>query len=58
SYDVETHILDFEGNIYGKRIRVYFEKSLGETKFLNSITDLKRVIQEYIEMWQNEEVNL
>lgn len=56
--DVETHIIDFEGNIYYKRIRVYFEKYLGETKFVRSVEELRKVIKEYVDMWRSEEVVL
>lgn len=56
--DVETHIIDFEDNIYYKPIRVYFVKFLGETKFVNSISELRNVIREYVELWKSEEVEI
>lgn len=57
-YDVETYILNFNQDIYGRRIRVYFEKLLGETRIFNSISELKKAIQGYVEMWESEEVKL
>ncbi|MCS7299251.1 MAG: bifunctional riboflavin kinase/FAD synthetase [Spirochaetia bacterium] len=56
--DVETHIIDFEGDIYNKRIRVHFCKFLGETKFVSSLNELRKVIKEYVDMWRNEEVEI
>ena len=56
--DVETHIIGFNQDIYGKRIRVYFHKYLGETKFVSSISELSQLIKEYVDMWESEEVVL
>ncbi|MEN2998363.1 MAG: riboflavin kinase [Brevinematia bacterium] len=54
--NVETYIIDFDGDIYRKRIRVYFDRYLGETKFVSSLHKLRDVIGEYVEFWRNEEV--
>ncbi|MCX8029444.1 MAG: bifunctional riboflavin kinase/FAD synthetase [Brevinematales bacterium] len=56
--DVETYIIDFDENIYNKKIRVYFDRFLGETKFVNSLDDLRKLIKGYVDYWKNEEVDL
>lgn len=42
---VETHIIDFEENIYGKRIEVFFLKKIRDEKKFNSIEELKSQIK-------------
>ena len=50
---IETHLLDFEGNLYGKLIRLEFCVRLRkETKF-DSVDALKRQIQRDIERCRN-----
>lgn len=48
--NVETHILDFDENIYNKRIRVHFERFLGETRFVTSLKELKKIVEGYVEI--------
>ena len=38
---VETHILDFDKDIYGEKITVYFFKRIRSEKKFNSIDELK-----------------
>lgn len=42
---VESHILDFSGDIYNKHIRVYFHKKLRDDMKFNGIEELKEQIQ-------------
>lgn len=42
---VETHIIDFERNIYGSRIEVFFLKKIRDEKKFNSIEELKDKIK-------------
>lgn len=42
---LEAHILDFNQEIYGKEIKVYFKKPLREEKKFNSIEELKTAIK-------------
>lgn len=42
---VETHIFDFEGNLYNKKIKVYPLKFLRENEKFNDINDLKKAIE-------------
>lgn len=46
---LEAHILDFEGDLYGKKIEVKVFEKLRETKKFNSEDDLKRQIREDID---------
>ncbi len=52
SFDVETHIIDFSENIYGKKIRIYFDTFLGQSKFAENIDKIKEIISEYIDTWK------
>ena len=45
---VESHILDFFGNIYGKKIKVYFEKRIRDDKKFENIEELKSAINQDI----------
>ncbi len=45
----ETHIFDFEGNLYGQRITVEFLHFLREEKKFSSVDDMARQIHEDIE---------
>lgn len=42
---VETNILNFEENIYGKVIKLYFIKKIRDQKKFNSIEDLKKELK-------------
>ena len=42
---LETHILDFDKDIYGKTIRVEFIKMLRREQKFNSVDELKKQIQ-------------
>lgn len=42
---IETHIIDFAGNIYGKDVTLYFHERVREELKFNSIEDLKNQIQ-------------
>lgn len=41
---VETHIFDFDDNIYGKKVNIYFEKFIRYEKKFNNIDELKQQI--------------
>ena len=41
---LEAHILDFNKEIYGEKIRVFFKKPLREEKKFNNIQELKNAI--------------
>lgn len=43
---LEVHLLDFDGNLYGKHLRVKFEKKLRDEKDFEGIEALKLAIQE------------
>ncbi len=45
----ETHIFDFEGNLYGQRVTVEFLHFLREEKKFSSVDDMARQIHEDIE---------
>ena len=45
---LEIHILDFDKDIYGKKIKVIFSKKIREEKKFNSIEELKAQIEEDI----------
>ncbi|MCC6201338.1 MAG: bifunctional riboflavin kinase/FAD synthetase [Moraxellaceae bacterium] len=45
---VETHLLDFSGDIYGKRIRVEFHHKLRDELKFNSLDELKTAMQKDI----------
>ncbi|MGB4342073.1 MAG: riboflavin kinase, partial [Moraxellaceae bacterium] len=38
---IETHLLDFDGDIYGRRIKVVFHRKLREELKFNSLDELK-----------------
>jgi riboflavin kinase / FMN adenylyltransferase len=42
---VETHIIDFEGDIYGKKIEVFFLKKIRDEKKFNGTEELKNQIK-------------
>lgn len=50
---VEVHILDFDKDIYGKKIYVEVMKFMREEKKFNSIDELKKVIGNDVKNWQN-----
>jgi len=41
----ETHLLDFNADLYGKEIRVEFNKKIRDEKNFSSIEELKHQIQ-------------
>jgi riboflavin kinase/FMN adenylyltransferase len=43
---LETHLLDYEGNLYGKEIRVEFVQKLRDEKRFASSEELKTQIEE------------
>ncbi|MBQ9514452.1 MAG: riboflavin kinase [Clostridia bacterium] len=46
---VEAHILSFNGDLYGKKIAVYFKRFLREIKKFDNVLDLKEQIEKDIE---------
>lgn len=42
---IETHILDFNGNLYGKTVKVYFTHYIRGVKKFNSVEELKEQIR-------------
>jgi riboflavin kinase/FMN adenylyltransferase len=57
-FDVETHIINFEGDLYNKRIRVYFDRFLGDSRFTHGIDEVREVIKHFVELWEKEDVKL
>jgi riboflavin kinase/FMN adenylyltransferase len=47
--NVEVHLLDFSGNLYGKTISVNFRNKLRDEKKFSSLDELKQQIQRDIE---------
>lgn len=50
---LEVHILDFNQEIYGKHIEVFFDKKIRDEKRFNSIDELKTQIHKDIEFAKN-----
>lgn len=46
--NIEVHLLDFYGNLYGKRIKVFFTKRLREEKRFCSVSELVQQIEQDI----------
>lgn len=46
--NIEVHLLDFYGNLYGKRIKVFFSRRLREEKRFSSVSELIRQIKQDI----------
>ncbi len=44
--NIETYILDFEGDLYGKEIKIEFLKRIRDTKKFCSLKELKKQIEE------------
>jgi riboflavin kinase/FMN adenylyltransferase len=42
---LEAHILNFNEDIYGKTVEIYFDKKIRDEKKFNSIDELKKQIQ-------------
>ena len=45
---LETHLLDFDGDLYGKWLRVAFVERLGEERTFGNLAELQAYIQESI----------
>jgi riboflavin kinase/FMN adenylyltransferase len=45
---LETHLLDFNGDLYGKRVEVEFHHKLREERRFNGISELRTQIQQDI----------
>lgn len=45
---IEAHLLDFDGNIYGQPLTVYFEKRLREEETFSSVEELMDTVQSNI----------
>ena len=43
---VEAHIIDFEGNLYGQEITLYFDKYMREIQKFTNIESLKRQLKQ------------
>jgi riboflavin kinase / FMN adenylyltransferase len=54
---IEFHILDFQGELYGKNLRFYFHNKVRDEKRFASVDELKRQIQKDVEVARNLEVN-
>jgi riboflavin kinase/FMN adenylyltransferase len=46
---VESHILDFDGDVYGERVEVSFHKRLREERIFPSVVDLSAQIRRDVE---------
>lgn len=45
---LETHVIDFSGDLYGKRLRIYLLEKLRDEKRFSSIGDLKeQLLKDY-----------
>lgn len=44
--NIETYILDFDGDLYGKKIEIEFLKRIRDTKKFDSLKELKKQIEE------------
>ncbi len=53
SLSFETHLLDFRGSLYGKRIRVYFIKRIRDEVRFSSTEELKEQIKTDVAMVNN-----
>ena len=42
---IETNIIDFEGDLYGKEIAIFFYKQIRPEKKFSSIDDLKKELK-------------
>ncbi len=45
---IEVHVLDYEGNLYGKEIEVTILKYLGQSKKYKKKEELRQAIEEYV----------
>lgn len=52
-YSIETHILNFNKNIYHRNLKVEFIKYLGPVKKYNSVNQLKLAIKNYVATIEN-----
>ncbi len=50
---IETHILDFDEDLYGHSVDILLDKKIRETKFFSNDEDLKDQIKEDIEKIKN-----
>lgn len=48
-FSIETHIIDFDRNIYGKEIKIEFIKFLDNVKKFNNLDELKKHIKKLVE---------
>ncbi len=49
----ETHIIDFDENLYGKEVTVYLKKYIRSEKKFNGLDELKKQIKDDIEVAKN-----
>ncbi|MBF0361428.1 MAG: bifunctional riboflavin kinase/FAD synthetase [Oligoflexia bacterium] len=52
-FKLETYILDYNSNIYGDRIKVYFEKRIRDEITFSSIEELKKQIEDDVTFARN-----
>ena len=53
----ETHILDFDGNLYGRQITVEFLEFLRSERKFNSLDELSAQVKKDIESVKNFKIN-
>jgi riboflavin kinase/FMN adenylyltransferase len=51
--NIETHILDFSGNLYGQEVAVYFHEQIRNEKRFDNVHELGRQISKDIEAVRN-----
>lgn len=51
--NLETHLIDYKGNLYGKKLKIEFVHRLREEKVFSNIEDLKRQINKDINYVKN-----
>ena len=48
--NIESHLIDFNGDIYGKKVKIIFKKFLRDIKKYSSMEELKKQIQRDVEL--------